>query len=1110
MANPADNMLAATADRSGTVSVEKLALVAERTDNSVVVTDAQGRIEWVNPAFTRITGYTLEEVFGRRPGHVLQGPNTDRATVEYTRRQLAQGEGFCVELINYSKSGREYWIAIETQPIKDATGRVTNYMAVASEITERKEAELRLGIQYEVSRIFAESSNLLDAVRHVLKTIGEHLHWQIGILWRHDDLSDTLALMEVWQNTGATCDDFIAVSRSLRYLRGMGVPGLVWKNAAPVWIPDAPTEPGFPRSEVGRRNQLHSVVGFPLFVAGRFWGVMEFDTTKTLEVNPRLLETFSLIGQQLGLFIERKLAADELHQNNTFQTAILNSAKYSVISTDQYGIIHTFNCAAERMLGYSAAEVVGKVSPAIIHIANEVATRAEELTRELGVKIAPGFDVFVAKTLRTREPDEREWTYVRKDGSTFPVMLSVTALFDAEGQPFGFLGVAEDITVRKEVERRLREAKELAEASNRAKSEFLATMSHELRTPMNGVLGMTELLLQTPLSPRQREFAEATAQSANALLHVIDDILDFSKIEAGKLKIVHEEFTLRAVVDAVLEIAGLREPEKGISLAAIVHRDVPHRLAGDPLRLRQVLLNLVGNGIKFTNQGEVVVRVRPVGSLEEKLCLRFEVADTGIGLTPSQMERLFRPFVQADNSASRRFSGTGLGLAISRRLVELMGGQIGVYSQVDHGSTFWFEVPFSIPSQPVLALSHPGLIFARVIAAASQSSVRESLLEQLRSWGVACTPAASVPEFLQAVRESFASGESRPVIICDDDLLESGGAELHRELEPWRGKVHGVLLSSPVRAVTRPEPEFNWFGSVLLKPVKQSQLFDELVSAVEGRPSRASQPETDFFKRSIRAELATLGHLRVLLAEDHPINRKLGQMMLEGLGIRPDTAVDGQEAVRLCREREYDVILMDCNMPELDGYGATAAIRQLEASRTRRTRIIALTANALIGERERCLEAGMDDYLTKPFTARQLADTLRAIPMPPPPGNPGNDFSPVRLDELCRELDEPSVMGMASEFATELPLRITELEQLFARRDWTEVHRQAHSLKGVAASFGLEALADVFLAMETSAKEADEAGLQKWFEPLHLAGDRAVDALQIWLARKTPHPDSMI
>ena len=674
------------------------------------------------------------------------------------------------------------------------------------------------------------------------------------------------------------------------------------------------------------------------------------------------------------------------------------------------------------------------------------------------------------------------------------------------GQPLRARGIYLDITTRKEVERRLREAKELAEASNRAKSEFLATMSHELRTPMNGVLGMTELLLQTSLNARQREFAEATSQSANALLHVIDDVLDFSKIEAGKLTIVSEDFSLRSVADAVLEIASLREPGKRLGLAAIVHREVPHRLTGDPLRLRQVLLNLVSNGIKFTNRGEVVIRVRSVGRQADKLLLRLEVSDTGIGLSAEQIAKLFQPFVQADTSATRRFSGTGLGLAICRRLVELMGGRIGVRSEPGQGSTFWCELPFGVPSQPVMALSHPGLVFARVVIASSQASVRESLAEQLQSWGVACTTAGTPEEFINQVREAVASGET-PVAICDDELVAVGGEPLRQALEPWRGQVHGVLLSNPTLAVAREEQEFEWFGNVLLKPVKQSQLFDGLVGMIEGQPDGARRPETNFFKRGVRgAERVSLSHLRVLLAEDHPINRKLCQLMLEGLGVRPDVAVHGGEAVRHCQAKEYDIILMDCNMPELDGYGATAAIRQLETElkRPRRTRIVALTANALIGERERCLAAGMDDYLTKPFTSQQLEDTLRAVPARPVAagGNQGALLVTNRLEELCRDLDSQAVMEMTKEFADELPARMAELEQLCADQKWAELQRHAHSLKGVAASFGMEILAQSSLAVEEAAAKEEATTAKPAIEKLLMAITPTIKALENWITKQ--------
>ena len=853
---------------------------------------------------------------------------------------------------------------------------------------------------------------------------------------------------------------------------------------------------------------------FPIFAFGRAWAVivhpnqgfhrtplarLGFTTSVGGILLTAVMAFFVRFARRRQFLLEREVS-ERTHALRTSEQKLQMAIAATDLGTWDWDLVSGHVSFDERwaaMLGYEPDQLKTGVQSwnRFIHAEDQAETSAMLQAHPDGKQI----------------DYETEFRLQHKSGQWIWVLIKgrVTER-DPEDRPLRARGIYLDITTRKEVERRLREAKELAEASNRAKSEFLATMSHELRTPMNGVLGMTELLLQTSLNARQREFAEATSQSANALLHVIDDVLDFSKIEAGKLTIVSEDFSLRSVADAVLEIASLREPSKRLGLAAIVHREVPHRLTGDPLRLRQILLNLVSNGIKFTNRGEVVVRVRSVGRQTDKLLLRMEVTDTGIGLSAEQIEKLFQPFVQADTSTSRRFSGTGLGLAICRRLVELMGGRIGVRSEPGQGSTFWCELPFGVPSQPVMALSHPGLVFARVVAGSTQASVRESLAEQLQSWGVACSTAGTPEAFISQIREAVASGET-PVAICDDELLAAGGEALRHALEPWRGQVHGVLLSNPTLAVARDEQEFDWFGNVLLKPVKQSQLFDGLVGMIEGQPEDARRPETNFFKRGVRgAERVSLSHLRVLLAEDHPINRKLCQLMLEGLGVRPDTAVNGVEAVRHCQTKEYDIVLMDCNMPELDGYGATAAIRQLEtdSKRTRRTRIVALTANALIGERERCLAAGMDDYLTKPFTSHQLEDTLRAVPARPVAGgvNQGSLLVTDRLEELCRDLDPQAVLEMTREFAGELPARMAELEQLCAEEKWSELERHAHSLKGVAASFGMEILAKSSLAVEEAAAKEEATTAKPAIEKLLMAITPTTKTLENWIAKQTQSP----
>ena len=782
-----------------------------------------------------------------------------------------------------------------------------------------------------------------------------------------------------------------------------------------------------------------------------------------------------------------------LFQTDTLLSEILEAAtEIGIIATNLDGRITIFNSGAERLLGWGSIEVVGSVTTELFHLKQELeAARAARAAE--GVAISGDFQVLVAG-VRLGAHDDREWTFARKNGTQFRGALLTTPIRSLDGSISGYLGILQDVSLRSALNAEMRRARELAEEASRMKSDFLANMSHEIRTPMNGIIGMTHLVLMTTMTSHQREYVKKIQLSGQHLLRIINDILDISKIEAGKLSIEQADFELETTLAGVVGVIGEKAGEKGLELILDIASDVPVNVIGDSLRLGQVLINYANNAIKFTEHGEIdiVVRAREIGT--DSVLLWFAVRDTGIGLSEEQKKRLFTAFSQADTSTTRQYGGTGLGLAISKQLATMMGGEVGVDSAPGVGSTFWFTARLGISHTPRRELlPEAELRGRRVLVVDDNDNARQVMNQMLRSMSFAVDVVSSGREAVAAVEQADRDNAPYELVFMDWHMPAMNGVDACRRIKDLAlaEPPHLMLVTAYGREEVFHQAEDAGIRDVLIKPLNASTLFEAAMRALQGSAGGDLRQAAELTSTALQS-LAAIAGARILLVEDNEINQEVALDLLRHARLEVDLAENGQVALDRLQANDYALVLMDMQMPVMDGVEATRQLRRLPGLAA--LPVVAMTANAQAADRQRCLDAGMNDFIAKPIEPELLWQTLLKWIAPRHAAAAADSDSDMATAAVSTAPAAPALdLGVAAIDpgpALRRMLGNTELYFATVRKfcrlqentgqtmvaaldagDWVTAQRQAHTLKSVAASIGAGRLAEQAAALEKALAE---------------------------------------
>ena len=1020
-----------TVQKSVEKRLQDQALILDLANDTIFIRDADDRITYWNQGAHRLYGWSKEEAMGRVTHNLLK-TKFPQPLDQINAQLLSEGhwEG---ELIHTRRDGSLVTVASSWTSHRDETDNSATVIEMNFDITARKQAEEEL----------AKSKERLDSILS-------------------SSIDGVIVYQTVRDASGAIVDfRFEMINHTAERLMG--------RNA----------------SEVRGRTVLAT---FPNVVADglfdKFRQIVESDEKLDFEYQssrtspPRWYRVAGVkLGDGLALsyaeITNRKENEEALRLSEERFVSAFEHATTGMAMVSLEGRWMRVNESLCHLIGYSAEELRGKTFQDITH-PDDLQDDLDNVRQLLDGKI------------RFYKMEKR---YFHKDGRLVWALLGVSLLRDKLNKPLYFISQIEDITETKLAMARQRELTVKAQAAERIKSDFLANMSHEIRTPMNGVIGMTGLLLDTRLDGEQRTLAETIQNSAESLLTLINDILDFSKIEAGKLTFEEMDFNLRRVVEDTLELLAPQAQAKGIELVGGVEPDVDVHLRGDPGRVKQVLTNLIGNAIKFTAAGEVAVRVTTESETLADVLMRFEIRDTGIGISRDAKARLFQPFIQADSSTARTFGGTGLGLAICKRLAEAMQGDIGAESHPGKGSRFWVTLKFQRqPAAPVECLRPPEFAETRVLIVDDNKTSRHFLNSQLSTWRMQIGSAESGEGALAMLRQAVGEKSPYRVAIVDLHMPDLDGLGLVRQIkaDPQLADTRIVMLTPFGKSIADDELKTTDIAACCVKPVRQSSLFDCLAQVLAGPSKVAALPPTEPVAR-LAPPVATRKE-RVLLAEDNAVNQQVALGNLEKLGYVADVVTNGIEVLEALERKKYDIILMDCQMPDLDGYQATKEIR-LREKHGHHTWIIAMTANVMIGDREKCLAAGMDDYVSKPVRRTELRAALDRVSSAAEPA-----LDPLALRKM-RDEGEDDLSELIELFAATAPSSIAAMHRAIAESDAKALTMAAHTLKGSCSNWGASPLRDLCTEIEAAGRSGRTNGMAEKVDSAETELYRFIDAL---------------